>query len=433
MITRIIGPAGLALLVLGLLAGPASCAAPRYAVAAGQNTIYLLGTNGADWGGSSHIPLVTIPGATISGLAVEGNLIFAADVAANALRIYRVQGDIATNPETVLVNTVSLSGGGSMILSEPGAIAVTAAGGVFVLGRQWEDNEGMFRYTYAYVDPVAPGNWAGAATVSIIELANSPLVDVAAFGSGSGAVIAHQRIGGGQPPGAEAGSTYVTRRIGAATTGITRLLDENKPVNERLNHAPQSIAVHPDFGVSGYAYVLNRRASDDPETGSLSVVNTDTLSLVGPTLVLPNRMLPQDISVFSLSDNGEVRNYLAIVGVADGIGGMRQQQAWRIELGSNGLPDMGTLTEYFLNSADQSVQHHLASSLDGKITWMTNTEAQTVIALDNTASVWDQVAGGRFEIKDTIREVKAFVPEPSGLAALALLAGGGAVALRRRR
>lgn len=419
MYTRILR-LSFALVAALLVATACAHAAAQYAVAAGTRSIYMLSTQ-SDWDGRNYKSLVTADwSASFTGIAVKENLVFAADVASNSLCIYRVThtGNIPTG--ATLVKKVSLAGSGGLTIMNPDQVVVDATGGVYVLGTQYSDND-QLRFTYAYVKPSSTQGWNDP-TVTITDMPDSPLAAIAPYGAGAGALIAHQYIGGDPDPASEAGSTYITK-VDGATAGATKLLDQGRP--EYLNHFPQALVTTSEFGAGGYAYVINRTATSIPG-GSLSVFNIASMSLQGNTIVLPDSLVPQDISVFS----SKGKDYLAIVGQAGS--GMGSQKAWRIELDGSGIPNMASLKEItFVTQLSQT--HYLAS--DGEVTWITSPDSNTILALDNASSIWSQITGiSVADVNESIRRINTYtVPEPSSLAALCALGGALLVGWKRKR
>ena len=410
------------LALLLLIASAAWSATPYYAVAAGTSKLYMLSTQ-ADWGDKNYTTLISDPTANFSGIAVSGNLLFAADTAKNSLRVYMVSyaGSIPISAQQI--NEISLDSTGSLSFLNPDKVVLDATGGVYVMGSAWMDSQNALRYTYAYVKPTSGSDWTNA-TRNIYELPNSPMVDIAAYGSGNGAIVLH-----GTDLVGEYGSPAFVSRLNAGTVYPGRPGERLDPADAPgPNQSPEALAVNLSFGDDGYAYIVNRRGAAGGG-GTLSVVKAQNLAKMGQTFDLPGNMVPQDICTFSVMENAVEQHYLAIVGAP--VTG--SPKAIRIQLDStSGIPLMNTVTEFTLDNAQN---HYLAASDDGAVTWMTSVGINKVTVADNRSGFWNMMMDIQIEdIDQSIRRIDTFaVPEPSTMVSLVALAGAGCGFIARRR
>lgn len=402
-----------AYILIGVVAAaaalPAHAQTGYFAVGASPSSIYLV-RGGATWIDDTYVKPVYGGGSSISGLAVWGNRVFAADKAANRLIIGRL-GNILSAPVLTDIRIINLEEHG---LTKPASIALDESGGLYVISS--EKVGGLSKYAYVTADG---GNWNGAINVVTTSIA-ALLDDVTGLGHSEALIACDKTAGDGVP--------RVTHSVRA--TGATASEPSPVPTNY-LPSQPSAAAVLSGVRQSPLGFIVSRVDEGSPlddVTGTLEVFETQSGTAVFSSR-LPQGLNPEDISVFSL--NGT--NYLSIIGRA------RKEnnvcQAWRIELSENGAPLMETLSS-FTFTGDTMGGQKCAVSGDGKVFWSTHNGltpvGATVFAMATqswTGPMWDLSATQNLGISNIA--VLDYVPEPSGLAAL----GGmlGALALGRRR
>ena len=407
-----------ALAVAACLSVSAQAAGPYYAVGISTTRVYVM-SGESSWSGEPSAVLYDFgtSGVSLSDVSVHGDMVFVSDKASNMVHILQMQS-IETNPHAVLIDSVVLDSG-TRHVEEPLAVVASRSGNsVYVVGKSWIDGGDTRHSNYAYLTS-SSGDWSDTQT-QIGSLADSPMVDVAAYSSGS-AIIAHTHI----PSGVGAGSTWVSNVNGISVIGTDEIADKS--------FSPQAIAVHDAFGTGGYGYITNAFTDETMNGGSISVVDAVTRGLVGSqSWVLPDNMSAHGIAAFTLGDT----NYLGIVGVGDiesapGNTQTNIQQAWRIALNSSGLPDFGSIERYIFDEADHASRHYVAASNDGERFWISNGAAQSVITLDSSA--WKKMLGLDIHVQESIRQIDIAIPEPSSMTALSALGLSLFGLLKRRR
>ena len=404
---------------------------PYYSVGISGSNLYLFGV-GTQWNGKSWALLHGFGTASLSDVATsaDGHYVFVSDqrTGQEALHVFRIDS-ITTPTATLIGNPISLSG-----MSHP-VITVTSSGSqVYVVDRGGT--------SYLWVS--SGGDWANAPDPGPpVSIADSRMKDVAAYGTGDGAVVARWTQGR-DPVVWPAQSTQVTNFSGGSQ-GATA--EGNTNVNG-MAIAPSAVATHRFGSGNEYAYVIDDGFRGEP--AALTVFNASGPSLEN-TYLFPVGMrpetndLPGTITAFTVGS----QDYLCIVGTDGDI-----QQAWLFQLNDNGtLPftvadgkQWLDVTKSYLFNADPNDHgsHRLAVSWDGEIVWVgvSSGVSGSVLALDSQ-SFTSSGAGDYYsrivtEPTDPIRGIAGlypYVPEPSSLAALSGLGLGaiGFVRFRRRR
>lgn len=381
-----------------------------FAVGASPSSIYVV-RGGARWADDTYVKSVYGAGSSISGLAVRGNWVFAADKSANRLIVGRL-GNILATPILTDIRTIDLETYG---VTKPTSVAVDGSGGVYVVSS--EKVAGISKYAYITAEG---GNWGGALNVSTTDIA-ALLDDVAGLGN-SGALIACDKTAGDGVPRV----AHYVRATGGTAGELSSV-----PTNY-LPSQPSAAAALTGVRQSPLGFIASRVDEGSPlndVTGTLEVFETDSGAAVFSAR-LDQGLNPEDISIFSL--NGT--NYLSIIGRA------RKQdnlcQAWRIELSDNGAPLMETLAS-FTFTGDTMGGQKCAVSGDGRVFWSTHNGmtslGTTVYAMGTenwTGPLWDLSATQSLGISN----IAAFdyVPEPSSAAALSGLIGMLVLGRRRR-
>lgn len=350
-------------------------------------------------GSMTSYQVAEFSGLMMTGVGTYNGYVFVADTisvsgkSSAVLRVGKIT-DPVLNPTIEWIGApITLAQDGE-ILKQPTSLAVSANGGIYVMGGRYVDNYNQTHSNYAYI--TSSNGWQSA-QVSVVNLPSTSLADVAP--SGNGAVFAHRNLREGFVD-----QTWVTTAIGASS-GFGKNLEDT-------GYLPAGIVA----GTNGYTYVANRSTEDQPgagpdDIGSISVMDSATQTRMGPAFQLDD-FRPTDIAYFS---SGEV-NYLGLVGDDGGL-----IQAIRVTLGEDGMPLMDSL---MYQQLDASTKHQCAISEDGKFLWVTNTQSNTVTALD-TSSWTAQTVGvsGAAEFISAFMPVGSIVIVPEPASVLALLTG----------
>lgn len=388
-------------------------AGKQWAIATGYTSIYMLNLES---GGLTN-EFDVLNGGKIQGVAIWNDYVFVADGSSGSgtLHIGQIDTTGLTPKINWRANTVSLGA-----LVDPGAVAVDATGGVYVISKS-RITDGSGTHSYVGYLPYSSGTWSQAG-FNLFDRPTGFLADIAATGSGSQALIAHRDVTDSSIHWAD--QSWVSGVNSGGLTGEPYLPEDK-------GYDPRGITVG-----GGLAYMVNHlteiEESGAQERGSISVLSTTTLQKVVDLAIGTGTFMPTDVSYFSA---GGI-NYLGIVGTtANG-----PAQAWRITLDANGIPQVtvnesggltggGVLTHTLTNS-----DAFCTVSPDGTTFWVTSPATGTITALDT--STWQGVdltveGGPRYIAAYTPAEEP--VPEPSSM--LAVLTGlvGLAGALKRRR
>ena len=384
--------------VLGLVLSAITIAAAsaqsiiNYAITTSGSDIYIIGS-------SNGIvkQLANDPSANFTGVAVHGNTIYAVD--ANNQQLWKGTISMAGSAHVNDWQKIALTNDSQKVVM-PSAISIDSTGGVYVIGGSYNDGQGYSHYGYAY--------YSGGSTASIYDLSSSPMVDVAAYGTGSSALVLHQNSSDGA-----AGEAWVTRLIGGESGSATDM--------GTGNYFPQAIT---SLAGTNYVYTISRTYDNDMDSGSLVALNASTLNKIMDTKELVNggtKMIPLAANTFTIGDS----NYLAVIGSVGS-----SQAAWKILLGTDGVPQMTNITSFALADSFYSGQHYCTVSEDGSVMWISNPQTNTVVAL--STSTWSQI--GSFNMPGTSSWMASYaVPEPASLSALLAFCGGAFAMLRRRK
>jgi len=398
------------ILILALALGATLASAdPQWAVTASPDSVFLMNNQGF-----VSSPLAPFSGLTLAGIATWGNYVFVAGSASAGdtgnLRVGKI-GNSLTGPTIDWIgDPIPLTNAGKL-LKGPGAVAVDASGGVYVLGSRWQDGSGVWHSNYAYVTS-SSGTWTD---VSIVDLSNTSkaLADIATIATADPldyqAVIAHQDAAIAFP----SFQTWATGVNGSNPAGAASRLNDT-------GYIPQGIAT----GTNGFSYIANHSTevaapAGPVDVGSISVIDSKSLAPIGSAFGLGD-FRPTDIAFMALGGT----NYLWLVGVTNGV-----SQALQLTLGVDGRPIMGAEP---WASLDSSANHYCAASLDGTLLWATNPGASTVTAFNTVTRERYNVVLPIGARAGYIASASYVVPEPSSL--LSLLVGGiGILGLRGRR
>lgn len=390
------------ILILALgLSTALGAASPEWALTASLNKVFLVKYDG---GTVTSYEAGLLSDSSLTGIGTYHGYIFVADSATSGiipsttLHVGRM-ADPLTNPTIQWLGDPIRLEQGANLLKQPGAVAVDANGGVYVLGGRWSDGSNMHS-NYAYVS--SGDAWAHS-TVNIVDLPTTALMDISATGVGSQAVIANR--GGGF----WFDQTCATGANGASASAPNPLNDGG--------YFPRGIAA----GANGFSYIANYSTeltlnAGPSNVGSISVINSVSLGKASEAFQL-GEFRPTDIAFMALGG----LDYLGIVGVTTG----GVSQALRLTIDpATGLPIMNTAV---LASLDGSSGHYAAGSADGSLFWATNPQANTVTVLDTLSWQIQSVT-----VAGSASYIAGWVPEPSSI--VALLTGGiGLLGLRRRR
>ena len=402
------------LIVLGILIVTCAGAAtdPHYALATAGSELYIFRDQGKwDTKSWSRLLSVTDHPSALAGVATDGRYVYVADNVAGTLTVGTIGDLLGTPTWTEVAPPIVLKNSDDTLrVDNPTQIAVDRSGGVYVvggpLGTSLDSN-------FAYVKPTA-GDWT-TPIVSIGQILNSTLADVAVSNSGANALIAFRRD---DPSTA---TSYTCKATEDAVSAIRSLLP--KSFNAR------AVAVDPSLGTDGYAYVVNNNSDSPPTKGSVRVVDAATGEPRGSSAIelVPN-MRPDDVATFTIGED----HYLGITGLNAGAG-----EAWKVLLDKNSdwVP---ILTEGSVDSAPiPTAGHHCAASSDGEVFWYTSANG-TMGALDAgtwmklAPTVFDGTIGGMIKLENVTTYAPVPIPEPSSLLSLAGLLGAGLGLLRRR-
>ncbi len=396
--------------IIAILSSPLQAQTGYFAVGASLSSIYVV-RGGSTWADDTYVKPVYGGGTSISGLAVRGNWVFAADKGSNRLIIGRL-GNILATPILTDIRTINLEEYG---VTKPTSVALDESGGVFVISS--EKVGGVSKYAYVTSNG---GGWTGTVSVATASIA-AQMDDAAGLGAFGALIACDKTAGDGVPRVA-----HYVKALGDSAGEPTAV-----PSNY-LPSQPSAVAVLGGVRSSPLGFIASRVDEASPindVAGTIDVFETQSGAAVFSSR-LDQGLNPEDIAVFSL--NGT--NYLSIIGRA------RKQdnvcQAWRIELSDNGSPLMETLTSYTF-SGDTMGGQKCAVSGDGRVFWSTHNGltpvGATVFAMDTdrwAGPLWDLSATQNLGIS-TIASLE-YVPEPSGLTSLAAIIGAFGFGIRRR-
>lgn len=423
-------------LVAGACAG-----ADHFALATAANKLFLLRAEGY-WTGTSAGPLqVDLSGTGISMLgsvATYGEWVYLLDSATNRFYAGKLvyNGPLSYRFAAVDLDPsinqlgLELKNSANQYVSLPKRLAVDDQGDAYVIGGSYV-NDGVTYNNYAYVSG-ASSDWTTHA-VTISNLGNAPMMDIAACGSGADSTAVISSLLSGQ---------------GLAThwTKTQQAVVSTTPAKLTDSYNPGAVAVTAGIGSVPLAYVLGTRSSaDDTDMfGTLDVVNLATGARKAQ-YVLPDHLSPQDITVvqsgtdFYLAIVGTPRNY-----VEDGDGGLipdptlQPAQAWKVKLSPDGLPDLPSRDEFTWSASDHSAGQMIVASGDAQVAWTAHPGLGEVKAW--TFNTWGTPASTTFSgtLGEAVTSIAAFVgipvvPEPSSMVALAVFAIGAGAMFRRKR
>lgn len=382
----------------------------EYAVATSSNNLYLMEAGGSstqfnvNWNTTQTEPLYTP--SNLAGIGSHRNLLFIVDNSGTNPLLHVLRIDNIVTPRATCIKTIELKQG-SAYLESPTSLSVDANGGVYVMGAS----------NYAYVAPVE-GSYS--VDVRSIDSSNNYLLkDIAAFSNGpiSNAIIAEKHL-------PSIGRSYATTVSGASVL--------SSPIEQTTSdYNPQAIAIH-QTGTLPLAYILNQTVNDNlSSAATISVVNAANSASMG-SFALPTGMKLLDIAAFTAG----AENYIGVIAINDS-GAPNSQILWKIKLGLDGLPDIGSRISYSLPSTSYSTAHQLAMSTTGDAFWITNKFAGTVDVLN--ADSWGLLSpGSHIVLGDNAHYITAWdgninsVPEPSSMIAFLSFAAGMLGFVRRR-
>jgi len=400
-----------------LVACASQAADPHYALATSANELFIFRDQGK-WDTKSWSRLLSVSPdtSTLAGVATDGRYVYVADRTSKSLIVGTVS-NLMGAPTWTEVATVALEdSGGTLKLKSPSHIAADRLGGVYVIGALSDDGSHSY---FAHVKPTA-GDWT-TPVVSIGNLFESTMADVAVGKSGASAIIAHSM------------DTVTDTRVSHASKATEGLVSNTQSLSPKSFNA-RAVAIDAALGTDGYAYVVNNNADSPTTKGSVRVVDAATGAPRGSQAIelVPN-MVPEDVTTFTIGTD----HYLGIIGHD---AGQQCSLAWKVLLDSNSdyAPAMSSVVSTPPSPSSATTGHQAAASSDGKLFWYVS-ETGTMGALDTTTwtgldpLAFDGLVREPLKLENVTDYVPVAVPEPASLLSLAALLATSLAVCRRRR